>query len=128
MKVLLIRHSEVNPLDGKSPRLLRTGQLAKYLDAEGIDVIWLTSTFNHFNKTQRRIKKSQFKLFTGSLIEFIYTPGYNSNLSIARLFDHFIFGIKSFIFVLRKKEKVDVIITSYPTITSSFLIALYGKF
>ena len=53
MKILLIRHSEPVPLDSKSERLFRTGQMVEYFDREGFKTEWFVSSFNHFSRKQR---------------------------------------------------------------------------
>ena len=52
LKVWLMRASELMPtIDGKD-RLLRMGLLAEELTNRGHEVIWFSSTFNHFTKKQ----------------------------------------------------------------------------
>lgn len=127
-KIILVRHGEITPKDDVSPRYLRTGQMFFHFTSKGLDCEWYTSTFNHFKKKQRAKKTFIEKINNKGSVFYIKSPGYRKNISIARLYDHFIWGIKVFLHVFRKRNEVDVIVTSIPTIFSTFLLVCLSKF
>lgn len=124
MKVIFIRHSEPLPIDSAEERMLRTGQMVEYFDKNNIEVLWLTSSFNHFKKRQR--VPGDYSIFTLSRLKVIQTPGYKNNISIGRLWDHWIFGIKSAKFLINNND-YDCVISSFPTVTSTFFASLICK-
>jgi hypothetical protein len=122
LKVAIIRHSEITPLDSQNVRLLRSGSLATYLADKDIDVTWYISTFNHFTKKQRGDNDFVIKQSDNLLIHYVKTIGYKKNKSLRRIVDHVLFGYH--VFRLLQDTHYDVVISSFPTITSTFL-ALY---
>jgi len=51
MKIWLVTIGEPLPLGiSKDDRLHRTGQFARYCASKGHEVVWWTSTFDHFRK------------------------------------------------------------------------------
>mgnify|MGYP006195271475 FL=1 len=121
--VTIIRNSECLPSDSNGARLWRSGIFAQYFHSVGHKVSWVISSFDHFNKINRKSIESAGGV--NDLITMLKTPGYKSNLSIMRFVDHFIFGVKLFIYLI-KKDKSDVLICSYPTPESAFFTVLYG--
>ena len=53
MKVWVITVGEPLPIDGRHERLYRSGILSQLMAAEGHDVTWWTSSFNHTKRAQR---------------------------------------------------------------------------
>lgn len=124
LSVTIIRNSECLPSDANGARLWRSGVFAKYFFTKGYDVNWVFSSFDHYNKINRPDVKNEELL--GDVITMIKTPGYKSNLSVMRFVDHFLFGVKLFIYLVRNNNS-EVLICSYPTPESAFFVTLYGK-
>jgi glycosyltransferase involved in cell wall biosynthesis len=52
---------------------------------------------------------------------------YKKNISIARLFNHFLLSLSLMRLLMKQRIKADVILVSYPTIWISFIAVLYAK-
>jgi len=126
--VVVVRNSETLPGDGVGSRLWRSGMVAKALFlSENYQVDWVISSFDHYNKQQREPAKGVGKdAFPDSVLTTIKTPGYRSNISIGRLYDHFVFSIKLGWHLIKSRKNIDVIHCSFPTIDSSFVCVLFG--
>ena len=53
MKVWIVSTGEPLPIDGENVRLRRMGSLAEYLVKRGNEVVWFSSSFEHYKKHQR---------------------------------------------------------------------------
>jgi glycosyltransferase involved in cell wall biosynthesis len=126
-KVILIRHGEVTPVDDVSPRYLRTGQMFFHFIGQTKRCVWYTSTFNHFSKSHRSNETFHKKINDHGEIIYINSPGYKKNISVSRLYDHFVWGGKVFWQLYKNRKDIDIIITSIPTIFSTFLVVLLSK-
>jgi glycosyltransferase involved in cell wall biosynthesis len=126
--VVVVRNSETLPSDGVGSRLWRSGMIAKALfDSRKYRVDWVVSSFDHYNKQQRIVNKENHEgSFPDSILSTLKSPGYKKNISIARLYDHFIFSIKLGGYLVKTRKKIDVIHCSFPTIESSFVCVLFG--
>ena len=82
------------------------------------DVSFLSSSFSHSQKRQRKLNK---KLD----ISLAYEPGYPSNISPLRFISHFIFGLSIFKRLIQIKPKS--IYFSFPSISLLFFIVLYKR-
>ena len=91
MKIWLITIGEPLPLQEKQ-RLLRTGLLTNHLLDLGHDITWWSSTFDHIRK-QHIVERTQQKQLSNKLkLILLKGNGYNKNISLARLYDHYILG------------------------------------
>lgn len=70
-------------------RLLRYGSIAQALVADGHTVIFWTSTFAHWRKQSRYTKDTTCEVGPNFTAEFLYAPGYSSNVSLARIRHNF---------------------------------------
>ena len=118
-KIFFVRCSETTPLDGAAVRLLRTGQMFETY-SEQHECVWLVSTFNHYEKQQRFPDTVEKTAGKGEIV-YLRTPGYDRNLSVRRLFDHFLFGVRAAAQLRRRMEAGDICIIGMPTITAAFL-------
>jgi len=123
--IYLIRCSETVPTDGENVRLLRTGQMFS-LFAREYPCTWLVSTFNHFEKRQRFGRTTQRELDAGTIV-FVRTPGYGGNISLRRLYDHFVFGLKSALWLLRRVKQDHLLVISMPTMSAAFFSVLVAR-
>lgn len=69
----------------------RFGYLAEFLTKAGFQVDLITTTFQHWEKAQRDLKKVQADIDAGEYpfgLRFIYEPGYKKNVDLARVRSH----------------------------------------
>lgn len=69
----------------------RFGYLAEFLTKAGFQVDLITTTFQHWEKAQRDLKKIQEDIDAGEYpfgLRFIYEPGYKKNVDLARVRSH----------------------------------------
>ncbi|HAM16542.1 MAG TPA: glycosyltransferase WbuB [Eggerthellaceae bacterium] len=78
-------------LEGETRGYVRFRVIAEMLAAEGFEVDLITSTFQHWDKTQRN---TTLDCYSGLpyRIRFVYEPGYKRNLDLARINSHRIFA------------------------------------
>lgn len=117
--IYLIRCSETTPTDGKGVRLLRTGQMYSIF-ARDYPCTWLVSTFDHYGRVQRFERTTRCSVGNGTIV-FVRTPGYTASISLRRLYDHFVFGVKAAAWLFRRVTDADILIIGMPTVTAAFL-------
>lgn len=69
----------------------RFGYLAEFLTKAGFQIDLITTTFQHWEKAQRDLKKIQADIDAGEYpfgLRFIYEPGYKKNVDLARVRSH----------------------------------------
>lgn len=126
MKIWLIKEGEPLPCDD-SPRLMRMGLLAQYLCANGHDVTWWSSSFEHGKKKDRTDNTEVLNMFeTGKLVLLYSKIVYKKNISPSRLIYHKIIANK-FLELACNKEKPDLIFCAFPTIDFAEAAIKYGK-
>lgn len=127
LRIAIVRNSESLPSDTSGARLWRSGLYAKYLHDKGYSVDWYTSSFDHYNGKQRTtVEKFEVGSSLHNRIKLVKTCGYNRNVSLKRFWDHACFAFKTF-FLMKKAERPDLILCSYPTPDSCFAVMLFGK-
>lgn len=126
MRVWLIKTGEPLPIDGESERLLRMGLLAQFLVDRGHEVVWWTSTFDHYKKLQRANRDTAVRINDRYYIEMLYSPGYRKNISLRRIVDHIQLARKLAI-RMETAPKPDVIFCAFPTIETSRAAADFGE-
>lgn len=124
MRVWLVTVGEPLPCDPGTPRLLRTGILAKVLAGRGHAVTWWTSTFDHAKKVQRSSSDCAVEV-DGITIRMLRGCGYPRNVSLQRLLDHELVAGK-FRASARHLQPPSVILCSYPTIELAREVVRYG--
>lgn len=120
MKVIIIRQSAVIPSDFNKPKDWREIYFFKwsrkiYSDTE----LWI-SNFDHYALKKRR----EIDLPYANHITQIKTIGYKKTVSIWRVVDAWIFGIKIFFRAMKKIGNKDVVVVSLPTPESVFFISM----
>ena len=125
MRIWLVKSHEPLPNNSFGDRLFRTGIFYKILNSMNHEVIWWTSSFDHFRK-KNNFNKDVDLFYGKSKIKVIKTPGYSNNISVTRLFDHLINGLKFFRKSLNEK-KPDIIICSLPIFSTSLATYFYSK-
>lgn len=125
MKVWLVTIGEPLPIGDSQDRLLRAGLLANALVARGHEVIWWSSTFDHFKKKHCFPTDTDVKISPGLMLKLLHGIGYDKNLSLRRLIDHAQVAWK-----FRKQSRAvsppDIIHCSMPPIELSLAVANYG--
>jgi glycosyltransferase involved in cell wall biosynthesis len=96
-------------------RLHRTGMMATAFAAAGHDVVWWTSGFDHFKKQHIVQGEEEVRLAPNLRIRILPAPGYRSNVSIARLYDHDQLR-RLFTKWARKAARPSAIVSSLPTV------------
>jgi glycosyltransferase involved in cell wall biosynthesis len=126
MKVWIITLGEPLSIDSMNVRIHRSGMIADNLQRRGHEVVFWTSTVDHFSKKQRFSTDKSIFNGTHYEIKFLYTLIYRKNISISRLINHLQFT-KKFAKFAEKEEQPDLIITSYPEIFHSYEAVKYAK-
>ena len=114
------------PTDDRSVRLHRTGTLAGRLVDQGHTVVWWTSTFDHFRRRQRFDCDTRLKLDDRFSIHLLHAGGYRANVSLARLYDHAVVGVK-FCIQAQREPPPDVVLASLPTLELSYGACRFGR-
>jgi glycosyltransferase involved in cell wall biosynthesis len=126
MNIWIVTIGEPLPIDENNPRLHRTGLLSDFLVKNGHTVTWWTNNFNHFTKQHRRYDNKAVKINEKLTLFLLKSRGYEKNLSLDRLIDHYELG-KAFSKYSLDFIPPDIILTSYPSIYLSKVCVVYGK-
>lgn len=123
MKVLIIANFPDRLDGGKSKgRFLYLGEM---LCAHAHNVEMIVSDFDHGKKIHRE-KSSITRSSYSTKITALHEPGYTNNISIKRLWSHFVWG-RNVGKYLTKIEKPDVIYCAVPSLTAGVKAAKYCK-
>ncbi|MCA9232418.1 MAG: glycosyltransferase family 4 protein [Planctomycetales bacterium] len=125
MRIWLITVAEPLPIDSENARLLRTGILAEALAAKGHEVVWWTSTFDHFAKKNRFGEDTCVTVRDGYEVRMLYGNEYKKNISLARIRNHRQVA-KAFWRLASEAEPPEVILCSMPTVELSLAAARFG--
>lgn len=126
MDIWLITIGEPVPITRDcGDRLHRTGYFAQFLAEYGHNVVWWTSTFDHFRKVHLFAQDTAVKINQRLEINLLYGGGYPSNLSLQRIMDHRRIAAK---FSKRARQIVvpDLLLCAFPTIELSLAAVRYG--
>ncbi len=115
MKIWLIKTGEQIPSDPGTPRLLRTGILAKQLAERGHEVTWWNATLNHQQKIQRSDKTLIEDVEQGYQLILLHGRLYKTNISVKRIISQ-IENARAFRQLAPMQPRPDIIVCSYPTI------------
>lgn len=106
-----------DPLPGEPPKLGgRYATITDTLIKHGHRVVWWTATWYHYSKIFRQIEA--FKQTDNFKIVFISTPSYRKNISISRLYNHYMYGNKFKSMGMKYTDSPDIILASFPPIES----------
>jgi glycosyltransferase involved in cell wall biosynthesis len=125
VRVWVITVGEPLPLPGASARPWRTGLLCRELELRGHEVVWWTSTVNHFNKTFHQTTSGEVRVASSVTLQFLHGRIYQSNISLARLRNHREIAAE-FVRLAVTVARPDVIVCSFPTIELSDAACEYG--
>jgi glycosyltransferase involved in cell wall biosynthesis len=125
MKVWLMTVGEPLPLSGATDRPWRTGMLAKLLAARGHQVLWWTSTVDHFRKRFFVEGEPRVESTVGAHLQFLHGRLYRRNVSLARIRNHEEVALR-FRELASRESPPDFILCSFPTIELSREAVDYG--
>jgi len=126
MNIWLVTIGEPLPLGiSKDDRLHRTGQLARWLAARGHNVVWWTSTFDHFRKQHHFVEDTAADVAPGLKMRVMKGCGYARNVSVSRFRDHAQIARK-FAFAAAECDVPDVIMAALPTVELCGACLEYG--
>ena len=95
----------------------RTQQIAQRLKKEGRNVIFLVSSFDHYNKTRRSAEdKEKYKKRFGTELVFIPSIGYRNNISVRRVVNYWFQAIWLFFYFLIFSRSNDHLLITIPAI------------
>lgn len=119
-KIIYIKQHSVFSSDGENGRIWREEKHVSWLNEQQFLVSWWHSSFDHYNKIQRRgsisINNVELKKF--------WVPKYKKNVSVLRLLGNILFSIQIFVNLIRLKNSYHTVICAYPTPESSFAATL----
>ena len=128
MKIWLVTIGEPVPVhEGVRDRLYRTGYFAYLLANHGHDVVWWTSTFDHFRKKHLFEADTFLSVNERLQINLLHGCGYRSNVSFSRIRDHKQIAKKFSGLVRESEDKPDIIVSALPTIELCRESVKYGK-
>ncbi len=97
--------------------------LANMLSLEGHDVEILTSDFSHALKRPKESFDNHFQF----KITHIHEPGYPDNVSLKRLYSHYVWGKKINKYIRQSGQDWDVIFCAVPSLTATRLAGNYAR-
>lgn len=126
MRIWLVTVGEPLPQLGGRARLLRAGLLSRVLVQQGHDVLWWTSTFDHWSKRHLAAGDTEWKYQAGLRLRLLHGCGYRRNISLRRILDHVLVANR-FRKLAELEPPPDVILCSLPTLELSLASIRYGE-
>ena len=105
MLVWILQTGEPLNCDGNHLRPMRAINLSNALISKGHKVEIISTRFFH---QEKRFRKNFQNNITGINETLVNSPGYKSNISFKRLFDHHILSFNLLINLLKRKDKPDI--------------------
>lgn len=127
MRIWLVKIGETLPIGKNEKRLLRTGLLSIALANDGHDIVWWTSTFDHFKKKQLFEVDTDFDYRPNLRISLLSGKAYKRNVAIDRVINHQTIAKKFKKRIKDEIDKPDIIVCSYPTIGLAYECIKFGK-
>ena len=123
MKVWILQTGEPLHVDAGRPRPMRAMNLANSLIKNGHSVTLWSSSFYHQEKKHRSSNDENIQINENLEIKLIHSPGYQKNISLARLIDHFLLAKNLKKHLSKSNSLPDVAFIGYPPIeTASVMI------
>ena len=121
-KILIIANFTCLPWENGNSRFI---YLANLLYNEGYEIELVTSTFSHGQKKQRKSNKEKWKEKINYDINLIYEPGYKKNISLKRIYSHYIFSknLKKYLNIMLKP---DIIYCAVPSLDVAKVAAKFS--
>lgn len=122
MRIWIITVGEPIPFENTFGRILRSGLLAKMLVESGHEVIWWTSSVDHFSKRiYPQASDGECVLPGGIKLIFLKSILYKKNISLKRLINHF-GTARHFKKLAWKAPRPDIVLCSFPTVELSYSV------
>ncbi|EXL02348.1 glycosyl transferase family 1 [Aquamicrobium defluvii] len=115
LRIWVVRDMEPLPTDEGDRRLMRCAMLCNALAGRGHEVVWFTSSFDHYGKRQRSRRDETHRISDNYRIEMLHAPGYRHNVSPFRVWHNRRFARAFRAFADRAAERPDVIVADLPT-------------
>ncbi|MBL8676745.1 MAG: glycosyltransferase family 4 protein [Alphaproteobacteria bacterium] len=127
MRIWIIKGGETIPFKDSSQRLMRAGLLAKMLMESGHEVIWWTSSVDHFSKTiYPQASDGECILPGGIRLIFLKSILYKKNISFRRLINHF-GTARHFKKLAQVTYPPDIVFCSFPTVELSYTVVNFCR-
>lgn len=97
-------------------------ELALLFASRGHNLTVITTDFDHGKKR----KRDNYPRYNGVTVKYIHEPGYGGNVSIQRLYSHYVWG-KNVSKYLKTAEKPDVVYCAIPSLTVAVEAGKYCK-
>jgi glycosyltransferase involved in cell wall biosynthesis len=127
MIIWLVKAGEPTPLDSGTPRVMRTGHLARFLADRGHTVVWWTAAFDHQRKVVRTLDSQSASVSPGFEIQFVESLGYTGNVSFRRWIDDMTLAVATYRRMAKADSRPDVIVCAYPLIFTSMAVTLFAR-
>ncbi|TSI11331.1 glycosyltransferase family 4 protein [Lysinibacillus sp. BW-2-10] len=103
----------------------RFNYIAQNMNNDHLEIEIVTSSFSHTLKKQRDVSEEQRKRARYKYT-MLYEPGYKKNVSLKRIYSHFILGkrLKKY---LKIRKKPDIIYCAVPSLELAKVAAKYAK-
>lgn len=128
MRILIFSAFEPIPPDEFPP--LRYAHLAEEFTKRGHTVDFVTSSFFHMHKVQRKHKTWYPDGNPENLnLHLIPTTAYRSHTGLRRLFSYFILSrnLKKYLHSIPAGQRPDLIVAAYPPISANYVLAKWAK-
>lgn len=127
MKVWIFQTGEPLHIDQDSLRPMRAMNLADFLISKGHSVTIWSSCFFHQKKIFRSSKNTTIHINSNLKYELIMSPGYTSNVSIKRLWDHFILSLNLKKALKKTSDMPDVAFLGFPPMETTYIASRWLK-
>ncbi len=129
MKIWLAHVGEPLPIDADNERQLRMSLFAQMLAAQGHEVVWWSSTFDHTHKRQRFPRDESVPVSDSLKLRLIHARPYAANISLDRLVNHYQVarGFERLAAQVGADELPDVIFATMPTVELAAAAARFGR-
>jgi glycosyltransferase involved in cell wall biosynthesis len=122
MNIWILQSGEPLQLDKGNHRGMRAINLSNILINRGHHVTIFSSTFNHTKKTHRFLSTTEIEYSAKLKFVLIKSPGYKSNISLNRIWDHIVFAVRLNKYLLKHNEIPNAIFVGFPPIESAFVM------
>lgn len=117
--VWVIQPGEPLPWGDAPTRPYRSALLCRELGRRGHDVVWWTSSFDHFTRRQWQGPPRVSDAVEGVSVHFVRSPRYRRNVSLGRLVNHAVLARRLGACFRAQPRAPDVILSSFPPIETT---------
>jgi hypothetical protein len=126
--IFIFQSGEILSSDRLNADKMRAENLIDTLIKNNFNVTLITSNFDHFSKSWRFKTNEKFiikEINKNYKIVFLNSPGYTKNISLKRIFDHYILACNLTSFLIYSNTKPSFGFIGYPPIETSLVFAAY---